>query len=292
MSERIDLGRPWTGRVPIGTVMPNPDQPRKHFDAEALERTGRSAARGQIQPIAVVAHRDAARPAVRWMIVDGERRWRALKAQGAQTIKIAYDPELGADGIYEASLAANFCREGHTNQEKIAAVAKLRSMGRSLDEIAELVGHSSSWAGNYAALAGLHPRLQEAMDFPPRGERKLPTKIALLLAGLKPFDQLGQWEKVKDQPQAEAFHKLRTNGRVRHGVKRSAADDADYCEGKAAKALQSVEALLKLPLPMLRSLTVENLTALLKICGKIGTQLMLTNERLNEARADAGRRGK
>lgn len=285
-----DLSQPWTGSVPIDSVVPNPDQPRKHFDQEALSRTAASCKRQQIQAINVIHHSDPDRPEVKWMIVDGERRWRGLKGIGQKKIKVIYDPEISAENIFEASIAANFCREGHTHSEIIAAVAKMNAAGATDDLVAELVGKSSAWAANYRQIAALHPELQRKMDTPDDGERKLPMKIALLLCSLPPFSQLEQWDRVSKMPANEAFHKLRTSGKVRHGARRSQADDADYAEGKAAKVLESITALVTLPLPMLKSLSVENLTAIGGILAKVATQLDLAVERFREASKEAGRR--
>jgi len=61
--------------LPVAEIEPHPDQPRRHFDEEALEELARSiAARGMIQPVVV-------RPLGpgRYQLVAGERRWRAAQ---------------------------------------------------------------------------------------------------------------------------------------------------------------------------------------------------------------------
>lgn len=287
---KINTGEPWTGSVPIDSVVPNPEQPRKHFDQAALQATATSCGRRQIQPISVIAHVDKRRPDVRWMIVDGERRWRGLKGIGAKTIKINYDPAITREGLFEASVAANFCREGHTHAETSGAVNQLVREGKSEADIAALLGKSLSWVNNYRRTADLHPELLKAMDFPRDGERRLPMKIAMLLVALKPFDQLGQWNKVKEAPVNEAFHTLRTSGKVRHGAKRCRADDVDYVEGKVAGALGAVTALVKIPVPMLKVLSVENLRAINALLGKISVQLDLATDRFRDAEKEMGRR--
>jgi len=287
---KLDLTQPWSGSVPIDSIAPNPDQPRKHFDEEKLAATARSCGVRQIQPVNVIAHEDPARPAIRWMLVDGERRWRGLKGLGAATIKVAYDPAIAREHLFEASFAANFCREGHTRAETMEAVARLTDAGRSRQEIADMVGKSLGWVADYCALRTLHPALLKAMDFPPKDERKVPMNVAKLLAPLPPFDQLGQWEKVKDMPMAEAFHKLRTSGKVRHGAKRSPAEDADYAESKAALALRQVQALHDLPLPMLKSLSPDTLKAILKILAKISGTIDVTLDRFSKATQEAEER--
>ena len=61
--------------LPVAQIEPHPDQPRRHFDEDALEELAKSiAARGVIQPVIV-------RPlsAGRYQLVAGERRWRAAQ---------------------------------------------------------------------------------------------------------------------------------------------------------------------------------------------------------------------
>jgi ParB family chromosome partitioning protein len=61
--------------LPVAEIEPHPDQPRRHFDEEALDELAQSiAARGVIQPVIV-------RPLAggRYQLVAGERRWRAAQ---------------------------------------------------------------------------------------------------------------------------------------------------------------------------------------------------------------------
>ncbi len=146
-----------------------------------------------------------------------------------------------------------------------------------------MIGKSDIWVYNYRRLEKLHPELLKRMDSAPDGERRLPMKIALLLAPLQPFSQLGEWDKVKDMPGSEGFHKLRTSGKVRHLAKRSPCDDANYAEGKAANALRQVEALVKLPMPMLKGLSADNLRAIGAILKKASVQMDLALDRIAQA---------
>src|SRR5688572_24177243 len=59
--------------VALDEVVPDPEQPRQHFDREAMERLKRAIQEvGQLQPIRVRRVGD------QWMIVDGQRRWLSL----------------------------------------------------------------------------------------------------------------------------------------------------------------------------------------------------------------------
>lgn len=277
--DEIDLTAPWTGAVDIDSVVPNPDQPRKYFDKAKLALTAKSVGERQIAPIGVIAHTDAKRPKVRWMIVDGERRWRGLKALGAARIKVAYDPEISHEHLFEASLAANFCREGHTKEEVVHAIGRLRDQGQTQEEIGRRIGRTSAWVSDFCMIRDLHPDLLRAMDFPPAGERKLPMNIAKLLASLKPFDQLGQWEKVKRLPMSEAFHKVRCGGKVRHEARRSPVEDASYVLAQAEAAMTKIEALVSIPMPMMKRLSSENIVEVRRTLAKIGKALEAAERR-------------
>jgi len=279
MSASIDLTAPWTGAVDIDSVVPNPEQPRKYFDEAKLALTAKSVGERQVSPIGVIAHRDPKQPGVRWMIVDGERRWRGLKAIGAKKIKIAYDPEITREILFAASLAANFCREGHTKEEVVHAIGRLRDAGMSQREIGERLGRTDVWVSDYCIIRSLQPDLLRAMDFPPEGGRKLSLNIAKLLAPLRPLEQIRQWDKIKALPSAEAFHKLRCSGTVR-GARRSPVEDVIYVQAQAGAALQKIEAMVNIPLPMLKRLSPDNIAEVKRTLAKIGEALEAAGRRL------------
>jgi ParB family transcriptional regulator, chromosome partitioning protein len=84
-----------TFEAPIERIAPHPDQARTRFDeAEIRALAGTMAARGQLQPILLRKHPTDSN---RWIIVAGERRWRAARLNGWSTIlAIEYegDPEI------------------------------------------------------------------------------------------------------------------------------------------------------------------------------------------------------
>ena len=93
------------GEVEVDRIVPDPDQPRSEFDEEGIEQLAASIRRtGQIQPIGVKWDVSAER----WVIVTGERRWRAAKAAGLRTID-CYFHEGRPHAIRAARKAA--CRE-------------------------------------------------------------------------------------------------------------------------------------------------------------------------------------
>lgn len=283
MKVLIDLSKPWAGAVPIDSIAANPGQPRTYFDQELLERTAASCGRRQIQAVIVIPHRDKARPEVRWMIVDGERRWRGLKGIGAKTIKVIYDPEITVETLFSDSVSANFCRAGHTHAERARAVEGLRKEGRTYEEIGAIMGKSGVTVANDHKLLGLAPRLLALMDPPTDKSKRLAMRVAVILAELPHEKQLEQWEKLKKHAAATQFHKLRhtTSGPV--GLGFTPADNARYTLGKVTAAFRHAEGFEFVPLPMLKKLPAEAFAEIRKQFRKLEESIARGRERLDEA---------
>jgi ParB family transcriptional regulator, chromosome partitioning protein len=95
--------------IPVERIGPDPDQPRDDFDAEALGRLAESLrTRGQLQPIRVRWDEAAAR----YVIVCGERRWRAARMAGLATVTaIIADEPIGPGDLLALQLVENALRE-------------------------------------------------------------------------------------------------------------------------------------------------------------------------------------
>ncbi|MBI1315067.1 ParB/RepB/Spo0J family partition protein [bacterium] len=111
------------GRIAIDRVIPDPDQPRQEFTEDALNRLATSIrSRGQFSPIRVrwsETHE-------RWVIVFGERRWRAAQRAGLTEIDCVFtDGELTATEILEQQLIENCLREDLQPLEEARAFARL-----------------------------------------------------------------------------------------------------------------------------------------------------------------------
>ena len=97
------------GDIEVDKVVPDPDQPRKEFDPESIERLARSIKdNGQIQPIRVRWNDTLGK----WVIIAGERRWRATKAAGLPKISCIFiDRELTENEIRSEQMIENLLRE-------------------------------------------------------------------------------------------------------------------------------------------------------------------------------------
>ncbi|MGI8931446.1 MAG: ParB/RepB/Spo0J family partition protein [Sphingomicrobium sp.] len=136
--------------VEVGRIRPNPSQPRRHFDEQAIAELAESIAeRGLLQPILLRAVGDD------FEIVAGERRWRA--AQKAQLHEIpAIVREVDDEASAEIALIENVQREDLSAIEEAEGYAKLiRRYGHTQDVVAKLVGKSRSHVTNLLRLLEL-----------------------------------------------------------------------------------------------------------------------------------------
>jgi ParB family chromosome partitioning protein len=127
--------------VPVASIRRNSRNPRKRFDERALQELAASIREvGVIQPITVVPKRDG-----KFLLVAGERRWRAAKIAGLSTIP-AIVRELSTREIAQIAFIENLQRRDLDPIEEAHAIAEIvRSMRIPADEVAELLGKSVSF---------------------------------------------------------------------------------------------------------------------------------------------------
>ncbi len=142
--------------VPVGSIAPNPHQPRAYFDEEALASLTASVAElGVLQPILV---REL--PDDRFELIAGERRWRAAKRAGLPSIPVvvrAVDEVLSL----EQALVENLHREDLNPLEEAAAYQQLmEDFSLTQEQVAQKVGKSRSSVANILRLFQLPPSIQ------------------------------------------------------------------------------------------------------------------------------------
>ena len=141
--------------IAVSEIRPNPDQPRQHFDSDALDELANSMRqRGVIQPIVVRPH------GKNFQIVAGERRWRA--AQRARLHQIpAVVRNLSDEETLEIAIVENVQRKDLNVIEEAEAYARLsQDFGHSQSRLAEIVGKSRSHIANLMRLLELPDKVK------------------------------------------------------------------------------------------------------------------------------------
>ncbi len=144
--------------VEIKLVIPNPDQPRKTFDEEKLNELAASIReQGVIQPVILEESGD------RYIIIAGERRFRATRIAGLDTIP-AIIRKYTNEQKMEISLIENIQREDLNSIEEAGAYLSLMNvLDLSQEEVARKVGKNRSTISNSLRLLKLPEDMQEAL---------------------------------------------------------------------------------------------------------------------------------
>jgi ParB family chromosome partitioning protein len=156
----VEEGAPGSGllEVPVQGVVPNPKQPRTHFDEEAIDALAASIREvGVLQPIVV------RRATNGYELIAGERRLRAARKAGLATIPAVVRDSEDADTLREA-LIENIHREDLGPIELAEAFrALLDDLGLKQDELADRLGVSRSHIANTIRLLQLSPDVQQLL---------------------------------------------------------------------------------------------------------------------------------
>ncbi len=147
--------------IPVDHLHPNPHQPRHIFDERALEELADSIRRhGILQPLLVSEDGPE-----RYLLMTGERRWRAARLAGLRTIPAVIRERLADGEQLEVALVENLQRQDLTPLEEARAFDDLRtSLGLSQAEIAKRVAMDRSTVANSLRLLKLPPEVQELVE--------------------------------------------------------------------------------------------------------------------------------
>jgi ParB family chromosome partitioning protein len=142
--------------VEIERVAPNPDQPRRHFDEDALLSLKESIeAHGIVQPI-LVRHQGNG-----YIIIAGERRWRAARMAGLKRVPVIIR-EVDDLSIAQLSLIENIQREDLNDIEEAMAYEQLMAhYGLTQEDLSKAVGKSRSHIANTMRLIRLDERVKD-----------------------------------------------------------------------------------------------------------------------------------
>ncbi|MBQ5407418.1 MAG: ParB/RepB/Spo0J family partition protein [Prevotella sp.] len=145
--------------IEISLIEPNPNQPRREFDKEALQELANSISEvGIIQPITLRQVEGG-----KYQIIAGERRWRASQIAGLTRIP-AYIRTVEDEGVMEMALVENIQREDLNAIEVALAYQHLaETTGMTQEMISKRVGKSRAAVTNYLRLLKLPAQVQMAL---------------------------------------------------------------------------------------------------------------------------------
>lgn len=173
--------------VHVSEVRPNPNQPRKDFDASALDELARSIkSSGVIQPVIV------RRTAQGYELIAGERRWRAARQAGLDRIPALVREATDAESL-ELALVENLLREDLNPIEEAQAYQRLLAdFEWTQEDLAQRVGRDRSTIANSLRLLKLPEVIQDDL----RTGRLTMGHARAILALTQPTDQLKLREEI------------------------------------------------------------------------------------------------
>ncbi|MGX7364569.1 ParB/RepB/Spo0J family partition protein [Aerococcus suis] len=146
--------------VALDKIRPNPYQPRTHFDDEALEELAASIReQGVFQPVIL---RESAIKG--YEIIAGERRFRAAKRAGLETIP-AIVRDMSDDAMVEVAIIENLQREDLSPLEEATAYKNMmEQLHLTQDEVSQRLGKSRTHVANHIRLLGLNDDVKELVQ--------------------------------------------------------------------------------------------------------------------------------
>ncbi|NSC25739.1 ParB/RepB/Spo0J family partition protein [Streptomyces albus subsp. chlorinus] len=200
-------GAPTTGApdsrlrtLPLAQLVPTRFNPRRRFGSEEdLREFGKRLEAKQLQP-AVAVSRDAylalwpseekAVGTAAYVLVNGERRYRASRAVGLPTLEVVVDDGLARSrgDFLDAVLSENNDREDLDPIERALGIRTMVDELGGKTKVAEYYGKSAGWVTQQMYLLNLVPELQELV-----GSGELPVRETRALVKLPPDEQIAAW---------------------------------------------------------------------------------------------------
>jgi ParB family chromosome partitioning protein len=210
--------------IDISQISPNPYQPRKYFNEVAIKELSESIKKhGLLQPIIVVEKDDG------YMLLAGERRFRATKEAGLETIR-AIVADYESENLRELALIENIQREDLNPIELATAYKELiEEYNITQEGLSEIIKKSRTQITNTLRLLSLTHKTQEFLV-----EGKLSQGHAKVIVGLDPKDEqtivntiLGQKLSVRETEQI--IKRLKNSESITDlPQKKSKKDDLDF----------------------------------------------------------------
>lgn len=172
--------------ISLDDIRPNPYQPRRNFDMEALEELAASIKEnGVLQPI--ILRKSTVKG---YEIIAGERRFRASRLAGNQEVP-ALIRQMDEEKMMEVAILENLQREDLTSLEEAEAYEMMmKKLNLTQEEVAKRLGKSRPYIANYLRLLGLPSTVKGMLQ-----ENKISMGQARTLLGLREKEKLEQLAK-------------------------------------------------------------------------------------------------
>lgn len=224
-AEGLDLkAKPMSemAEIEIDRIIPNPTQPRKEFDETALGELADSIRQlGVIQPVTVRKGADG-----RYVIISGERRWRAARLAGLQRLPV-YIREVDDENLHAMALVENIQRQDLNAIEIALGLQRLVDECHLTQEaLSQKVGKNRSSVANYLRLLKLPDEMQLALK-----EGLISMGHAKAIAGLPEREQLRVLKRTlkKNLSVRQTEELVRSLAEAKQTAPR-AADEEEYPE--------------------------------------------------------------
>ncbi len=220
-----DVEVPGLIMCPVDKIRPNPDQPRKAMEQEALKELAESIARqGLIQPLVV---REAG--GEEYQLIAGERRWRAARMAGLSAVPVVVK-DVSDDKMLELALVENIQRQDLNPLEEALAYRQLAEAGLTQAEIARRVGKNRATVANMLRLLSLPQDIQEDIA---EGRISAGHARAILM-----LDDITSQRRLRD-----TIVKLGMSVRQAEGMARRLKEGQGQEKGKGGQSDPDMEAL-------------------------------------------------
>jgi ParB family chromosome partitioning protein len=142
--------------IPIDQLDPNPEQPRVEI-GDLTELTASIKEKGVLEPLLVKSSRLSGR----WIIIAGERRWRAATLSGLREVP-CIEMDVDDRGVAEIALIENLQRKDLTTWEEADGLASLcEKFGYTHEDVARIIGKSRTTVTECLSIAAIPESLRE-----------------------------------------------------------------------------------------------------------------------------------
>ena len=204
--------------IPIDSIEPNPEQPRNEF-GDLTELTASIKEKGVLEPLLVKRDLDNSK----YMIIAGERRWRASKLAGLKEVP-CIEMEIDEKGIAEIALIENLQRKDLTVWEEADGLKALADkFGYKHDQIAQKISKSRTTVTEFMSIAGLPTDIRQRCRAANINSKAVLLEIARQFDEAAMLDYMDGLEGKKPLPKA-----TKSNGKAekKPDAKPDAADPA------------------------------------------------------------------